>query len=154
MTTIDMQPSNGLAANIAIETSGFSGQLLQELEQFTMDCERRYKYNSRWDNAVNLAGIVLSVSIVAAGVYKQSEWAAILGGLVAALVTTQRAFPFGQRAGFYRNLVGQTQNLLLDAKAGLLSNDKVVAALKSLRLDFAQQFPRGSSFHADGPGGA
>lgn len=144
-----MEPASVDPLTSSVENSGFSGELIRELEQFALDCEKRYKYNSRWDNVVNAGGILLSVSIVAAGVYRKAEWAAILGGLVAALVTTQRAFPFSQRAGFYRNLVGQTENLVLDAKAGLLPIEKVVAALKTLRLDYAQQFPRGSSFHSD-----
>lgn len=69
---------------------------------------------------------------------------AILGSLVAALVTAQRAFPFGPRAQFYRVLIGQTANLMTDLQAGLPVSS-AVATLKTLRLDFAQQLPRGTA---------
>ena len=125
--------------------------LIKEIDDFCSDCKKRYKFNSDWDNLLNAAGILLSVAIIACGVYKWSEGAAMLGGLVAAIVTTQRAFPFNQRASFYRLLIGQTQNLSMSAKCGLISMEEVVPIMKTLRLDFAQQLPRGNSFKSDTP---
>ena len=37
---------------------------------------------------------------------------------MAAIVTAQRAFPFGSRVQFYRVLVGQTANLVTDVRTG------------------------------------
>jgi hypothetical protein len=68
--------------------------------------------------------------------------------MVAAIVTAQRAYPFGQRANFYRILIGQSENIETDVRQRLLSKQQAVDILKSLRLDFAQQFPRGSGFRA------
>lgn len=90
--------------------------LIEEVTAFQQDCKARYRFNSRWDNILNITGLMLSVGIVAAGTYRRSELATILGSLVAALVTAQRAFPFGSRAQFYRVLMGQTANLLTDLR--------------------------------------
>ncbi len=67
-------------------------------------------------------------------------------GLIAA-VTAQRAFPFNQRLIFYRNLIGQAQNLYADCAYGDLKLSAAMAVMKGLRLDFAQQFPRGATFN-------
>lgn len=127
--------------------------LIAEIEAFGARCHQRYKFNSNWDNILNVLGICVSLSIVACGVYKQSEYAAILGGLVAAIVSAQRAFPFNQRWQFYRVLESETANLLTEAKNGISGLDQTVAALKAMRLDFAQQIPRGSSFRSTGNDG-
>jgi hypothetical protein len=122
--------------------------LLAEVNAFLSDCQYRLAFNTRWDNLLNVAGILLSVAIIASGAFEMSRLTTILGGLVAAIVTAQRAFPFGPRAQFYRVLVGQTANLVTDIRAG--AQPTVVATtLKSLRLDFAQQLPRGNSFKSD-----
>jgi hypothetical protein len=123
--------------------------LIAEVEDFRQDCCHRYQFNSQWDNTLNIAGIALSVAIIAAGTWKQSEIATVLGGLVAAIVTAQRAFPFGQRAQFYRSLIGQTANLLTDMREGLVAVPQAVSTLHNLRMDFAQQLPRGTGNRTD-----
>jgi len=107
---------------------------------------------SRWDNILNALGLAVSLGIVAAGVYKNSELAALLGGLVTAVVSAQRAFPFNQRWQFYRVLDSQAENLLTEAKNGVVGLDQAIATLKAMRLDFAQQIPRGSNFRPDSGG--
>lgn len=124
-----------------------------ELETFKTECIRRERFNSRMDNLLNALGILLSVAIIAAGTWEQSKIAAVLGGLVAAIVTTQRAFPFAQRMHFYRSLIGQTENLVTDSTAGLGTVEQIASTLKSLRLDFAQQLPRGAGFRGEEGGG-
>jgi hypothetical protein len=122
--------------------------LIGEVNAFLADCQHRLAFNTRWDNLLNVAGILLSVAIIASGAFEMSRLTTILGGLVAAIVTAQRAFPFGPRAQFYRVLVGQTANLITDVRAGAQLTT-VATTLKSLRLDFAQQLPRGSTFKTD-----
>jgi len=129
--------------------------LADEIRQFRDDCARRYTFNSRWDNVLNVTGILLSVGIVASGVYQRGAVSAILGAFVAAIVSAHKAFPFGQRTNFYRILIGQSSNLETDVDQGLVTKQDAVAILKSLRLDFAQQLPRGSTFNSgDGSGSA
>jgi hypothetical protein len=132
----------------SVSTTADPNALLAEVNAFLVDCQHRLAFNTRWDNLLNVAGILLSVAIIASGAYEMSRLTTILGGLVAAIVTAQRAFPFGPRAQFYRVLVGQTANLLTDTKAGA-TPAPVATTLKSLRLDFAQQLPRGNSSKSD-----
>ena len=124
------------------------GVLRDEIAAFKSDCESRYRFNSYWDNAMNLAGLALSVGIIAAGAFGANKTSTILGGAVAAIITAQRAFPFGQRAYFYRVLIGETANLLTDIQVAEITLDGAASALKSLRLDYAQQLPRGTGIQA------
>jgi hypothetical protein len=144
MATPTTAPLAPAATNPAQDNS-----LIAEVEEFKQDCCHRYRFNSHWDNILNIAGITLSVAIIAAGTWKQSEIATVLGGLVAAIVTAQRAFPFGQRAQFYRSMIGQSANLLTDMREGLVTVAQAVSTLRSLRLDFAQQLPRGNAIRSD-----
>jgi hypothetical protein len=137
-------PLMGNSASTATDTNA----LVDEVKAFLADCQYRLAFNTRWDNMLNVAGILLSVAIIASGAFEMSRLTTVLGGLVAAIVTAQRAFPFGSRAQFYRVLVGQTANLLTDAKAGAQA-PAVAATLKTLRLDFAQQLPRGTTFKTE-----
>jgi hypothetical protein len=123
--------------------------LIQEIEEFRNLCEHRYRFNSLWDTILTALGVIVSIGIVAAGVYEKSKWAAMLGGLVTAIVSAQRAFPFNQRWQFYRLLDSQAENLLTEAKNGIITLDQTIATMKAMRLDFAQQIPRGSSFRSD-----
>lgn len=134
----------------SFDSSGVSGTdaLLTEVKAFHQDCQQRLEFNTRWDNMLNISGIVLSVAIIASGAFEMSKTTTVLGGLVAAIVTAQRAFPFGSRVQFYRVLVGQTENLMTDIRSGA-PLASAATTLKSLRLDFAQQLPRGSSFTAN-----
>ena len=119
--------------------------LLKELDAFIVDCQNRYRFNSRSDTAFNIVGIAVSVAIVLAGVLEMSKASAVLGGIIGALVSAQRAFPFAQRANFYRNLVGQVQNLRTETSQALTSIKESVKTLSALRLDYAQQLPRGAA---------
>ena|SRR5271166_2265895 len=123
--------------------------LIQEIEDLRVLCLERYRFNSFWDNVLNALGLLVSVGIIACGVYKLSDYAALLGGLVTAIVSAQRAFPFHQRWQFYRLLDSQVQNLLMEAKNGVVTLDQTIGTMKAMRLDFAQQIPRGSSFRSD-----
>lgn len=136
--------SDAFPGSSSTSTATDTNALLAEVNAFLVDCQHRLAFNTRWDNLLNVAGILLSVAIIASGAYELSRLTTILGGLVAAIVTAQRAFPFGPRAQFYRVLVGQTANLLTDVRAGA-QVATVATTLKSLRLDFAQQLPRGST---------
>ena len=50
-----------------------------------------------------------------------------------------------QRWQFYRLLNSQAENLLTDTRQGVITLQQAVNSLKAMRLDFAQQIPRGSS---------
>jgi hypothetical protein len=129
----------------AAGTAGSNDGLLAEVQGFRKDCEHRYRFNNAWDVSLSVMGLLLSIAVVAAGFLKRPEVSAILGAVVAAALSAQKAFPFGQRVMFYRLLVGQTDNLVTRLRSGLISQKDAVELLASLRMDFAQQLPRGSS---------
>jgi len=119
--------------------------LATEIKVFEKQCIARYTFNNAWDVALTAGGIMLGVSVAAAGVFDMSKTGAILGAVVTAAVSAQRAFPFTQRAQFYRSLTGQVSNLRTDLANNRISPAAAIVTIKSLRLDFAQQLPRGSS---------
>jgi len=75
----------------ALSVPGFPEGLLREIDEFVNMSAHNYRFNSRCDTFMNLGGIVLSISIVAAGVYGRADVATILGALVTAIITAQRA---------------------------------------------------------------
>ena len=120
--------------------------LLGEIRLFQSDSMARYKFNNTWDVFLTVLGILLSIAVVVSGFVKRPEVSAILGAIVGAVVTAQKAFPFGQRASFYRLLIGQSSNLITRASQGVIGKAEAVNTLSSMRMDFAQQLPRGSSY--------
>jgi hypothetical protein len=123
--------------------------LATEIRVFEAQCLKRYTFNNGWDVALTAGGILLGIGVAAAGVFFMSRTSAILGAFVTAVVSAQRAFPFSQRAQFYRSLIGQASNLRTDLAHNLISEAAAATVLKSLRLDFAQQLPRGGSSTTD-----
>jgi hypothetical protein len=119
--------------------------LIAEIDSFVEMARRLYHFNSKADTALSLGGMALSVGVVCAGVFNKAPLATILGAVMTAVVTAQRAFPFNQRWQFYRMLLSQAQNLATKAKTGAITTDQALTQLASLRLDFAQQIPRGST---------
>lgn len=140
---------NGSATQSAEDATRPNAGLLQEIKDFRESSGRRYSFNNRWDIVLSLLGIALSISVVAAGFAKRPLISALLGALIGATVTAQKAFPFGQRAMFYRLLIGQTDNLITTACHGLISTKDAIDRLSALRMDFAQQLPRGSTATTD-----
>lgn len=126
--------------------------LLDEIRAFREDSEGRYRFNNAWDVSLTILGILLSIAVVASGFLKRPEISAVLGAIVGAVVTAQKAFPFGQRANFYRLLIGQSSNLITRSSQGVIGKAEAVNTLSSLRMDFAQQLPRGSSTRQEGAG--
>jgi hypothetical protein len=122
--------------------------LSAEIQTFRDLCAKRYFFNNNFDVALTVIGVSLGVAVVAAGVYRESELGAILGAVVTGIVSVQRAFPFTQRAQFYRSLVGQSENLKSSLDYSLITIADAVKVLETLRLDFAQQLPRGTTSDA------
>jgi hypothetical protein len=148
-TNVPASPAAAAAAGTSIEVA--SPELVIEITSFLTDCKARYRFNNAWDVTLTVLGILLSIAVVAAGFAKKPIISALLGAIVAAVVTAQKAFPFGQRANFYRLLIGQSQNLITRASQALIAKSDVVNVLTSLRMDFAQQLPRGSSSNPSNP---
>lgn len=134
-----------MALPVATAAGASNMPLIAEVESFRNDCRHRYRFNNAWDVSLSVVGLLLSIAVVAAGFWRRPEVSAILGAVVAAVFSAQKAFPFGQRVMFYRLLMGQSENLSTRLRSGLISQKDAVDLLASLRMDFAQQLPRGSS---------
>lgn len=119
--------------------------LLAEIEQFSEDSQRRYRFNNRWDIVLTGFGILLSVGVVSVGFLKRPEASAIIGALIGALVTAQKAFPVHQRAEFYRMLCAEADTLFSQSSLGLVTTSTAAQQLATLRLNFARQLPQGTS---------
>jgi hypothetical protein len=145
MTSLAISTAIDKDRNGTVTETTSTSELSHEIDAFVRDCSDKYHFNSRWDNVLNICAITLSLGVVSAGVFRYSAAATILGAIIAAMISAQRAFPFGQRAVFYRNLVGQAKNLRTDLQQSLIPVKDAVAILKTLRLDFAQQLPRGTT---------
>jgi len=120
-------------------------ELIAEVTTFRQLCEKSYRFNVRWDTTLNVTGVLLSIAIVAAGVSKLAGISAILGAVVTAIITLQRAFPFGERLTFYRVLTGKAENLEMELKEGLLGKKAGATQLAELRLEWSERHPKGAS---------
>jgi hypothetical protein len=141
------------ATPVAVPTT-IPQDLIQEIDEFRKCCHSRYRFNSFWDNVLNTLSMGVALGIIACGIYNRPALSAMLGGVMTALVSAQRAFPFNQRWQFYRLLNSQAENLLTDTRQGVITLQQAVTTLKAMRLDFAQQIPRGSSLQQPDSAGA
>ena len=151
--TLTLAPSSQLQTATTVSPEQKQA-LLSEIVAFSTDCIRRYKFNNLWDVVLSVVGILLSVAVVAAGFLHQSEISAILGAIVGAVLTAQKAFPFGQRARFYRLLIGQGENLRTCFQQDFWTPQQAIGVLTTLRMDFAQELPRGTSAAQDSDPGS
>lgn len=141
----EQQPGSPSIAAPILSFEPANKTLLNEICSFREDSMARYRFNNTWDVFLSIFGILLSIAVVACGFLRMPIVSAILGAFVAAVVTAQKAFPFGQRASFYRLLIGQSSNLATRASQEVIGKTEAVNTLSSMRMDFAQQLPRGSS---------
>src|SRR6516165_8450306 len=102
------------ATKTALPVKDAEPDLATEIKVFEDRCLKRYTFNNGWDVVLTAGGILLGVGVSAAGVFTMGKTGAILGAIVTAVVSAQRAFPFSQRAQFYRSLIGQASNLRTD----------------------------------------
>ena len=65
--------SDPLPGGSTPSTAADTNALLAEVNAFLADCEHRLAFNTRWDNMLNVAGIVLSVAIIASGAFALSK---------------------------------------------------------------------------------
>ena len=71
--------SDPLPGGSTPSTVADTNALLAEVNAFLADCQHRLAFNTRWDNLLNVAGILLSVAIIASGAFEMSRLTTILG---------------------------------------------------------------------------
>ncbi|MBE9184887.1 hypothetical protein IQ270_09230 [Microcoleus sp. LEGE 07076] len=96
--------------------------LEKDIKDLTQEMTRLRRINRSWDAGLTITTIVLTLAITILStsdrVNEQDKKIAtgILGGVIVAIQSIGNAFPVKQRAGAYRILQAQANNLLTDVK--------------------------------------
>jgi hypothetical protein len=128
--------------------SSTPSQKLSEQVQTAIAEYRRLKYfNQILGGTLALTGISLGLISTLHGINNNAKLAA---GFAAGSATVQAilfAYPLENRSGFYRKLVAEGQNLLLDLSIDQLSEKelKLLESTKSLRSRAAAEEPEGKT---------
>jgi hypothetical protein len=126
--------------------SSTQSQILSEQLQVAIAQYRRLKnFNQILGGTLALTGIVLGLVSTLHGINNDAKLAA---GFAAGSATVQAilfAYPLEGRSKFYRRLVADGQNLLLDLDISKLSEEelKLLESIKSLRSRAAAEEPEG-----------
>jgi hypothetical protein len=127
--------------------SSTQSQILSEQVQVSIAEYRRLKYfNQILGSTLALTGILLGLASTLYGLNNNTKLAA---GFAAGSATVQAilfAYPLDSRSKFYRKLVADGQNLLLDLDIDKLSEKelKLLEGVKSLRSRAAAEEPEGT----------
>lgn len=97
-------------------------ELEKEVKKLTQEMTQLRRINRNWDGGLTIATIILTLVITLLSTFdridKQDKKIAtgIIGGVIVAIQSIGNAFPVKQRAGSYRILQAQANNLLTDVK--------------------------------------
>lgn len=107
---------------------------------------RRHSLDYGWNATLVTAGILLAVSVTAAGVFDQAKLAGVLGLAITVVVGLQSAFAFEEKAEFYRLAATEADNLFSRLTIGTKSEaelEKLHEQFLTLRNATAAHLPRG-----------
>ncbi|MCC3406321.1 MAG: hypothetical protein JGK17_12165 [Microcoleus sp. PH2017_10_PVI_O_A] len=96
--------------------------LENEVKELTQEMTRLRRINRNWDGGLTISTIVLTLVITLLSTWDRIDEqdkkiaTGILGGAIVAIQSIGNAFPVKQRAGAYRILQAQANNLLTDVK--------------------------------------
>jgi hypothetical protein len=96
--------------------------LEKEVKELTQEMTRLRRINRSWDAGLTITTIVLTLIITLLSTWDRIDEqdkkiaTGILGGVIVAIQSIGNAFPVKQRAGAYRILQAQANNLLTDVK--------------------------------------
>lgn len=96
--------------------------LEKEVKELTQEMTRLRRINCNWDGGLTITTIVLTLVITLLSTWDRIDdqdkkiATGILGGVIVAIQSIGNAFPVKQRAGAYRILQAQANNLLTDVK--------------------------------------
>ena len=125
--------------------------LESDIAQFSEQYQKLHRANWRLNAILILLGLVLSASVTVAGMFNQGIMAALLGVAIAFLIGIQNAFPMSDKAEFYRVIVAESQNMLLELKHTIDTKEEfeiVVLNFQTLRKHAAAGLPRGQGMEA------
>jgi hypothetical protein len=116
----DMTDEVGKLTQSSIE--GKRQALEEEIKKLTQEMTGLRRINRSWDAGLTITTIILTLAITilstSDGINEQDKKLAtgIIGGVIVAIQSIGNAFPVKQRAGSYRILQAQANNLLTDVK--------------------------------------
>jgi len=96
--------------------------LEKEVKELTQEMTRLRRINRNWDGGLTITTIVLTLIITLLSTWDRIDEqdkkiaTGIIGGVIVAIQSIGNAFPVKQRAGAYRLLQAQANNLLTDVK--------------------------------------
>lgn len=96
--------------------------LEKEVEKLAQEMTRLRRINRNWDGGLTIATIILTLVITLLSTWERIDEqdkkiaTGIIGGVIVAIQSIGNAFPVKQRAGSYRILQAQANNLLIDVK--------------------------------------
>lgn len=96
--------------------------LEKEVKELTQEMTRLRRINRNWDGGLTITTIVLTLIITLLSTWDRIDEqdkkiaTGIIGGVIVAIQSIGNAFPVKQRAGSYRILQAQANNLLTDVK--------------------------------------
>jgi hypothetical protein len=96
--------------------------LEKEVKELTQEMTRLRRINRNWDGGLTITTIVLTLIITLLSTWDRIDEqdkkiaTGIIGGVIVAIQSIGNAFPVKQRAGAYRILQAQANNLLTDVK--------------------------------------
>ena len=96
--------------------------LEEDIKQLTQEVTQLRRINRNWDGALTITTIVLTLVITFVSTFDRIDEqdkkiaTGIIGGVIVAIQSIGNAFPVKQRAGSYRILQAQANNLLTDVK--------------------------------------
>ncbi|QYO67578.1 hypothetical protein [Leptolyngbya sp. 7M] len=144
-STHSQNPSDRIQVSTASHTESL--KLSEQLQAAITEYRRLKYFNQILGSTLALTGILLGLISTLYGINDRVKLAA---GFAAASATVQAilfAYPLESRSKFYRKLVADGQNLLLDLNIDKLPEQelKLLERVKSLRLRASTEEPEGTA---------
>jgi hypothetical protein len=134
------------AVQRASEYEGDTPALREEIDEFAKKYNGYRKKNAIGDRVLIYGGIILSACVPLSVLFKNPSVGAVLGVIVAVLITIQNAQALGAKASFYELVSAQAGNLGHKLSFGHISDREFTAVLKeflALRIHAVENRPRG-----------
>ena len=121
-------------------------ELLDEMDEFKKKYWKLHLNDFTLNWVTIIVALILTASVTVAGVYGAAQFAAVFGVGIAFLIGLQNAFPFSEKAEFYRVIVADCENLRDDLKYRMKTEHEfkqLVLKFEALREDAAKKRPKG-----------
>ncbi len=122
--------------------------LYEEIKSFVQDYQKKWQDHNTHGNMLTIISIFISLAVTIAGFFNYSIVAALFGALSVAVLTLQNQFAETEKAGFYREVVAEGQNLMTNLKFTVKTEEDFVNTVQTfdkLRMHGATEVPKGQA---------